>query len=169
MAAQRSAAILLHRPSPHGSDAVGREVWIAHMGGPFWARKDEGAWSLPKGLLEEEDGDELAAARREFAEEMGEPAPEAEYRLLGEFRTSGKTIVVYEAEADFSPAEIRSNTFELEWPPRSGRRQEFPEVDAAAWFPVEEARAKLAKGQRPVLDALLDSLGADGFGADGIR
>lgn len=146
----RSAALLLYRTA-----AGEKQVWIAHMGGPFWARKDEGAWTLPKGLLEPDDTDELAAARREFAEEMGSPAPEAAYRLLGEFRASSKTIVVFTAEADFDPVEVRSNTFDLEWPPRSGRIQAFPEVDAAGWYPVEEARAKLAKGQRPVVDALI--------------
>lgn len=153
----RSAALLLHRT---GDDGV--EVWIAHMGGPFWARKDEGAWSLPKGLVEAGDlDDELAAARREFAEEMGAPAPEAPYRALGEFRASAKTIVVFAAEAPgFALDEVRSNTFELEWPPRSGRRQAFPEVDDAGWFTIDEARRKLTKGQRPVLDALLASLGA---------
>ena len=150
----RSAAILLYR-----ARAAGVEVWIAHMGGPFWAKKDEGAWTLPKGLVEEGDADELAAARREFAEELGAASPEAEYGKLGEFRSSGKTIVVFAAEAEFDPAEIRSNTFELEWPPRSGRTQSFPEVDAAGWFPLEEARARLTTGQRPVLDALLAALG----------
>lgn len=153
----RSAALLLHRTGP-----AGVEVWLAHMGGPFWARKDEGAWSLPKGLVEADDlADELAAARREFAEEMGAPAPQVAYSALGDFRTSGKTIVVFAAEApEFALDEVRSNTFELEWPPRSGRRQEFPEVDAAGWFTVDEARSKLTKGQRPILDALLASLGA---------
>ena len=147
---QRSAAVLLHR-----AGADGREVWIAHMGGPFWARKDEGAWSLPKGLVEEGDTDELAAARREFAEEMGTPSPDADYIALGEFRASSKTFVVFAAETDFGPVELASNTFELEWPPRSGILRVFPEVDAAGWFPIEEARTKLSKGQRPILDALL--------------
>ncbi len=151
---RRSAGIMLYQEGPAGT-----EVWIAHMGGPFWARKDEGAWSLPKGLLEEGDTDELAAARREFTEEIGAAPPEAEYELLGAFRTSGKTIVVFVAEAAFAVDEVRSNLFELEWPPRSGRMQEFPEVDAAGWYPVAEARHKLAKGQRPVLDALLASHG----------
>ena len=149
----RSAAILLHRDT-----GAGREVWLAHMGGPFWARKDDGAWSLPKGLVEPGETGELNAALREFAEEMGSPAPEAAYERLGEFRASGKTIVVFAAETDFDPAGIASNTFALEWPPRSGRMQEFPEVDAAGWFPLEEARRKLTKGQQPVIDALLAAL-----------
>jgi len=152
----RSAAVLLYRRRD------GVEVWIAHMGGPFWARKDEGAWSLPKGIVESDDlGDELAAARREFAEEIGTPAPDADYVPLGEFRGSGKTIVVFAAESDFDPGEIVSNTFELEWPPRSGRRQEFPEVDDARWFALEDARVKLTKAQRPILDALLSRLEQD--------
>lgn len=151
---QRSAALLLHRDREQG-----REVWIAHMGGPFWARKDEGAWTLPKGLVETDDTDELAAARREFAEEMGTPSPDADYHALGEFRASSKTFVVFAAETDFGPIELASNTFELEWPPRSGKLRAFPEVDDAGWFPVEQARAKLANGQRPILDALLRRVG----------
>lgn len=156
----RSAAVLLHRPA-----AGGTEVWIGHMGGPFWARKDEGAWSLPKGIVEEADRDELAAALREFAEEMGAPAPDVDYVALGEFRASGKVFVVWAGEArDFELAEVHSNTFDLEWPPRSGRTQAFPEIDAAGWFAVDEAVAKLAKGQRPILDALREVL-ATGEGA----
>lgn len=152
----RSAALLLYRRRA----AV--EVWIAHMGGPFWARKDEGAWSLPKGIVESDDlGDELSAARREFAEEMGSPAPYADYVPLGEFRGSGKTIVVFAAESEFEPDAIDSNTFELEWPPRSGRVQEFPEIDDARWFAVDDARLKLTKAQRPILDALLGRLEED--------
>ncbi|MFP3465304.1 NUDIX domain-containing protein [Leifsonia sp. SIMBA_070] len=152
----RSAALLLFR---RREDV---EVWIAHMGGPFWARKDEGAWSFPKGIVEEGDlGDELVAARREFAEEIGTPAPDADYVPLGEFRGSGKTIIVFAAESEFQPEAVTSNTFELEWPPRSGRMQSFPEVDDARWFPIEEARAKLTKAQRPILDALLARLEQD--------
>jgi len=152
----RSAALLLYRRRAQV------EVWIAHMGGPFWARKDEGAWSFPKGIVESDDlGDELSAARREFAEEIGTPAPDADYVPLGEFRGSGKTIVVFAAEAEFEPAAIISNTFELEWPPRSGRRQEFPEVDDARWWGIDDARLKLTKAQRPILDALLARLERD--------
>jgi predicted NUDIX family NTP pyrophosphohydrolase len=150
MADVRSAGILLYRRSPD------LQVWIAHMGGPFWARKDEGAWSIPKGIVETTDVDgELAAALREFAEEIGTPAPSTPYELLGEFKQpSGKTIVAFVGEADFAPDSIVSNTFPLEWPPRSGRVQEFPEVDDARWFPLDEARTKVVKGQRPILDAL---------------
>ncbi len=154
MAAVRSAGLLLYRRSPE------LQVWIAHMGGPYWARKDEAAWSIPKGIVDESDlGEELATARREFAEEIGAPPPDADYRPLGEFRqSSGKTIVVFAAEAAFAPEKVVSNTFPLEWPPRSGRVQEFPEVDDARWFGVDEARVKLVKGQRAILDALEASI-----------
>jgi predicted NUDIX family NTP pyrophosphohydrolase len=145
----RSAGILLYRRDPEPS------VWIAHMGGPFWARKEERAWSIPKGELDAADADELGAARREFAEETGSPAPEADYVRLGEFRyASGKVVVVFAAEAASAPEEVRSNTFDLEWPPRSGRRQAFPEVDRAEWTPLALARTRLVAGQVPALDAL---------------
>jgi len=145
-----SAGILLYRYSD-----AGLQVWIAHMGGPFWARKDAGAWSIPKGeYLQDEDP--LAAARREFAEEMGAPAPSADYTLLGSFRqSSGKTVTVFAAEADFRPERILSNTFPLEWPKGSGRIRDFPEVDDAGWFTLSEARTKLVRGQLPVLDSLI--------------
>lgn len=148
---RRSAGLLLHRT---GADGV--EVWIAHMGGPFWARKEERAWSIPKGELEPGETDELAVARREFAEEIGVPAPDAEAVPLGEFRGSASKIVAVFAVAapDFAPLEVRSNTFELEWPPRSGRMQEFPEVDRAAWVPLPRARELLVAGQVAALDAL---------------
>lgn len=155
----RSAGILLYRqdqPARVGPGAQDRlQVWIAHMGGPFWARKDAHAWSIPKG--EYADGeDPLAAALREFAEEMGTAAPGVEYRLLGEFRQpSGKLITVYTAQADFAPNVVNSNTFPLEWPKGSGRIQHYPEVDDARWFPEQEARLKLVKGQLPILDALV--------------
>lgn len=156
MAAVRSAGILLYRRSPD------LQVWIAHMGGPFWARKDEGAWSIPKGIVEASDIDgELAAALREFGEEIGSPAPTAPYELLGEFKQpSGKTIVAFAGEVEFAPEAILSNTFPLEWPPRSGKIQEFPEVDDARWFPLDDARTKVVKGQRPILDALEGALKA---------
>ncbi|MFF1252153.1 NUDIX domain-containing protein [Pseudarthrobacter sp. NPDC058329] len=147
-----SAGILLYKKSGAG----GLEVWIAHMGGPFWARKDSHAWSIPKG---EYGGDEepLPAALREFAEEMGSPAPAVEYQHLGQFRQpSGKIITVFTAEQDFRPGKIVSNTFELEWPKGSGRIQQYPEIDDARWFSEAEARLKLVKGQLPVLDALME-------------
>jgi predicted NUDIX family NTP pyrophosphohydrolase len=130
------------------------------MGGPFWARKDAHAWSIPKGEYTE-DEDPLAAALREFAEEMGTPAPAADYEHLGEFRQpSGKIITVYVAEQDFQPERIASNTFPLEWPKGSGRIQDYPEIDDARWFPLPEARLKLVKGQVPVLDALAEHVRA---------
>lgn len=154
--ARHSAGLLLHRDGPDGL-----EVWIAHMGGPFWAKKDERAWSIPKGELEPGETDDLAVARREFAEEMGVPAPDADYAALGEFRySSGKVVTVFAAAAPgFEPDQIRSNTFELEWPPRSGRVQAFPEVDRAAWVPLPRARELLVAGQVPALDALVRLLG----------
>ena len=148
-----SAGILLYRLRP-----AGPEVLLGHMGGPFWARKDDGAWSIPKGE-HGPDEEPLAVARREFEEELGSPVPALELVPLGEHRvTSGKVLTVWAAEGDLDASATRSNTFELEWPPRSGRMQEFPEIDRAAWFVVEEARAKLVKGQLPFLDRLLAAL-----------
>jgi predicted NUDIX family NTP pyrophosphohydrolase len=130
------------------------EVWIAHMGGPFWARKDDRAWSIPKG--EFEDGElELDVARREFAEEIGAPAPDVEYSRLGDFRqASGKVVTAFAAESDFNVEHVVSNTFDLEWPRGSGRIQAFPEIDNARWVPLAVAREKLVKGQVAILDAL---------------
>ena len=152
---RRSAGVLLWRRG-----ASGVEVLIGHMGGPFWARKDDGAWSVPKG--EHEPGeDALAVARREFEEELGCPVPAAELVPLGEVRQSGgKVLTAWAAEGDLDADAVRSNTFSLEWPPRSGRMQEFPEIDRAAWVSVDVARTKLVKGQVPLLDRLLDHLGS---------
>ncbi len=148
-----SAGLLLYR---HG--AAGVEVLVGHMGGPFWARKDAGAWSIPKGEYDPGEEEPEAVARREFEEELGSPAPSIELTPLGELRASGKVLTVWAAEGDLDAESCRSNTFELEWPPRSGRVQEFPEVDRAAWLPVELAREKLVKGQVPFLDRLLDAV-----------
>jgi len=145
---QTSAGLLLFRRSP-----AGPEVLLVHPGGPFWAKKDDGAWSIPKGLIEagEEPG---IAARREFAEELGY-APEGELTPLGSVKQAGgKTVVGFALEGDFDPVHLRSNTFTIEWPPRSGRQQAFPEVDRAGWFTLDAARQKLLKGQLPLLDAL---------------
>ena len=149
-----SAGLLLYRAAP----AV--EVFIAHMGGPFWARKQAAAWTIPKGELDDGE-DPRAAALREFAEEIGTEPPAAEYADLGTFRyASGKLVHVFAAAAPaFAIDELRSNTFELEWPPRSGRRTAFPEVDEARWVGLDEARELLVAGQRPVLDALERLLG----------
>jgi predicted NUDIX family NTP pyrophosphohydrolase len=152
--ARTSAGVLLYR---RGQDGV-VEVLIGHMGGPFWARKDDGAWSIPKG--EYGDGeDPFAVARREFEEELGSPVPAEDFLPLGQVRGSGKLLTVWAAEGDLDAATCRSNTFALEWPPRSGRVQEFPEVDRAAWFGLDAARAKLVKGQVPFLDRLTERLG----------
>ena len=152
--AVRSAGILLYR---RGAD--GLEFWLAHMGGPFWARKPTHSWSIPKGEYGAEE-DPLPAALREFAEEIGTPPPAVDYLPLGEFRQpSGKIITVFAAESDFQPEQIVSNTFPLEWPRGSGNIQDFPEVDDARWVAEPDARIKLVKGQIPVLDALLEHLG----------
>jgi predicted NUDIX family NTP pyrophosphohydrolase len=142
--------VLLWRRRPDG----GVEVLAGHMGGPFWARKDDGAWSIPKG--EYGDGeDPLTVARREFEEELGSPVPAADLVPLGQVRAGGKLLTIWAAEGDLDAAAAVSNTFPLEWPPRSGTVQEFPEIDRAAWLGVEAARVKLVKGQLPFLDRLL--------------
>jgi len=152
---QRSAGILLYR---RRRGAV--EVLLVHPGGPFWAGKDEGAWSIPKGTYEPGE-DPLAAARREFAEETGSRL-EGETVALGSFRQSAvKIVAVWAVEGEFDPASLKSNTFSMEWPPRSGRMREVPEVDRAAWFTIEEASRKMLSGQRQILDALLQHLGKD--------
>ena len=145
-----SAGTILYRMTGDGL-----VVLIAHMGGPFWSRKDEHAWSIPKG--EYAVGESPAgAAAREFAEEMGSPLPAGVPVDLGQFRLSGgKRLTVFALDADFDVTTVRSNTFEMEWPPRSGRTQAFPEIDRAEWVDVATARRKLVKGQLPVLDALV--------------
>jgi predicted NUDIX family NTP pyrophosphohydrolase len=151
---KRSAGILLFR----GRDPAFR-LLLVHPGGPFWAKKDLGAWSIPKGEHEEGE-DPLAVARREFQEELGEPAPAGEAIELGELvQPSRKVITAFAIEGDFDPSRLKSNLFELEWPPRSRRMQSFPEVDRAQWFTPEEARAKILPGQRPFIDRLLGRLG----------
>jgi predicted NUDIX family NTP pyrophosphohydrolase len=148
-----SAGILLYRLRP-----AGPEVLLGHMGGPFWAKKDDGGWSIPKGE-HGPDEDPLAVARREFEEELGSSVPTQELVPLGALRvTSGKVLTVWAAEGDLDAAAAQSNTFTVEWPPRSGRLQEFPEIDRAAWFGLEEARSKLVKGQVPFLDRLRDDV-----------
>jgi predicted NUDIX family NTP pyrophosphohydrolase len=150
----RSAGILLYRRT----DAAELQVWIAHMGGPFWARKDAAAWSIPKGEYRA-DENPLTAALREFAEEIGVPAPDVEYVPLGEFRqSSGKIVTVFAAEADLAVDRVVSNTFAVEWPRGSGTVRDFPEIDDARWVSLAEARVKLVRGQLPVLDALEERL-----------
>jgi predicted NUDIX family NTP pyrophosphohydrolase len=149
-----SSGLLLFRRG-----ARGVEVMLVHMGGPFWSRKDAGAWSLPKG--EHEAGeDSLAAARREFAEELGQPAPAGPAIELGALKQrSGKLLRAWALEADLDVSEQHSNTFELEWPRGSGRLRRFPEVDRAEWFPLGAAREKLLGGQVPLLELLLERIG----------
>jgi len=152
-----SAGILLYR---RGGEDV--EVLIAHMGGPFWSKKDAGAWSIPKGE-HDEDETPFAAARREFTEELGSPPPDGEYLDLGEARvSSGKRLTVFALEADFDAEGITPGTFEMEWPPRSGRMESFPEVDRAAWFDRATAEGKLVKGQRVFLERLWERVEASG-------
>jgi predicted NUDIX family NTP pyrophosphohydrolase len=152
-----SAGLLLYRRR-HRDHEVILEVLLGHMGGPFWARKDEGAWSIPKGEYGP-DEDPFAAAKREFEEELGSAPPEVDYRELGSIsQTGGKLVTAWAAEADFDAAAAVSNTFELEWPPRSGHLQAFPEIDQAGWFTAEVARSKLVKGQRPLIDRLEEAL-----------
>ncbi len=130
------------------------EVLLVHPGGPFWARRDDGAWSVPKG--EHGPGeDALSAAEREFEEELGRPAPRGDRRPLGEVTQSGgKRVQVWAVGRDFDTSRIESNTFEIEWPRGSGRRRSFPEVDRAAWWPLDTARSKLVSGQRALVDRL---------------
>ena len=147
-----SAGILLFRRRPPGV-----EVLLVHPGGPFWAKKDEGAWSIPKG--ETESGEDPAvAAEREFEEETG-AAVAGSLIDLGTFRQpGGKIVAAFASEGDFNPAALHSNAFAIEWPPRSGKTAEFQEVDRAAWFGLEDAQAKILKGQRPILAALVERL-----------
>lgn len=154
MAAKRSAGLLVFRRTDSGI-----EVLLGHMGGPFWAQKDAGAWSIPKG---EHDSNETpqAAARREFSEELGLPPPDGELLDLGEVRQSGgKTVSAWAVEGDLDPADVIPGTFELEWPRGSGNMRAFPEVDRVGWFDLEAARAKVVTAQRTFLDRLAQRLG----------
>ena len=149
MPAKRSAGILLHRVRDGA-----REVLLVHPGGPFWAKKDLGAWSIPKGELDDGE-DPRACARREFAEETGTALPDGALDDLGSVQLkSGKQVLAFAAEGDLDPATLVSNTFELEWPPRSGRMQAFPEVDRAGWFGLDAAREKLNPAQAAFVDRL---------------
>jgi predicted NUDIX family NTP pyrophosphohydrolase len=150
---QRSAGILLFRLGQ-----AGPEVLLVHPGGPLWARRDLGAWSIPKGLCE--DGEEpQAAALRELEEELGAVVPVDELLELGSVRQrSGKVVTAWAARGDFDVAGLRSMEFEMEWPPRSGRRERFPEVDRAAWFAPDEARERLLPAQAAFVDRLVKLL-----------
>ncbi|MFD5860249.1 NUDIX domain-containing protein [Streptomyces chartreusis] len=148
---RRSAGLLLFRRTD-----AGLEVLLGHMGGPFFAKRDAGAWTVPKG---EYEPDEPAwdAARREFQEELGLPPPDGEALPLGEVRqTGGKIVTVWAIEADLDPATVVPGTFRMEWPPRSGRTQEFPELDRVRWLPVDRAREVVVKAQTAFLDRLAE-------------
>jgi len=154
---ERSAGILLFRHRD-----TGLEILLVHPGGPFFARRDAGAWSIPKGLYEEGEAP-LACARREFAEEIGSPCPDGPALELGEIRQrNGKRVTAWAIEGDLDADRITSNTFTLEWPPRSGRHQEFPEVDRAGWFGLGAAREKILAAQAPLLDRLMAILENEG-------
>jgi len=149
-----SAGLLLYRHRDSGG-----EVFLVHPGGPFWARKDEGAWSVPKGLVDAGE-EELACARREFREETGFEPPVSGAELdLGTYRQpSGKHLHVWAVEGDCDPARLNSNLFEMEWPPKSGRRAQFPEVDRGGWFDHPQSLLKVTKGQRPILERFYTGL-----------
>ncbi len=151
---RRSAGILLYRRADSGL-----EVLLVHPGGPFWAKRDAGAWSIPKGEYAS-DEDPLKAALREFEEELGTAAPgDLEPLELGDVKQkSGKVVCAWALEGDLDPDGITSNTFTIEWPPRSGRSAEFPEVDRAGWFPLDEARDKLNPAQAALIDRLVERL-----------
>jgi len=151
--ARQSAGIALYRLTGDKP-----EVLLVHPGGPFWRNKDAGAWSIPKGEYAA-DEDPLAVAKREFEEELGVAAPREEYVRLGEARQrGGKTVTAFAIEGDFDPRQLKSNRFEIEWPPKSGRRALFPEVDKAEWFTLAEARTKIIDGQLPLIDSLVKRL-----------
>jgi predicted NUDIX family NTP pyrophosphohydrolase len=150
---KRSAGILLYRRRTKGP-----EVLLVHPGGPFWAKKDLGAWSIPKGEYEEGE-DPRACALREFEEELGAPPPAGELAVLGTAKQAGgKVVTAWAAEGEIDPANVQSNTFELEWPPRSGVVREFPEVDRAQWFSLAEARRRINPAQTVFVDRLEDEL-----------
>ncbi|MEA2216387.1 MAG: hypothetical protein QOK19_1948 [Solirubrobacteraceae bacterium] len=155
--ASQSAGLLLYRLHDGAL-----EVLIAHMGGPFWARREEGAWSIVKGEHDERE-EPLAAARREFAEETGASAPAGPAIELGEIRQSGgKLVRAWAVEGDFDPDALLSNTFELQWPPRSGRKAEFPEIDRVRWCDAATARRLLVKAQSALVDRLEQRLAEAG-------
>ena len=150
---KKSAGLLLFRQRPEGA-----EVLLVHPGGPFWARKDEGAWSIPKGEFGEEE-DPLAAAMREFEEETG-ARPAGEFVPLEPLKQpGGKLIFAWALGSDFDPASLKSNTFSMEWPPRSGRTGTFPEVDRAAFFNLAQAKVWIIPAQVPLLEELVRKLG----------
>ena len=151
---KHSAGLLLYRGSGHGL-----EVLLVHLGGPYWAKRDVGAWTVPKGEYEQGD-DPKAAAQREFAEELGSAPPAGRLLDLGEVRQSGgKLTRLWAVSGDLDVDAVRSNSFEMQWPPHSGQRAMFPEVDRAAWFALPAARTKLLASLRPFLERLEEQLG----------
>ena len=154
MSVVQSSGLLLYR---RVEDQI--EVLLGHMGGPFWTHKREHAWSIPKGLAEDGEADLLAIAEREFAEEMGSPAPEGQTVDLGSVKAGRKSITVYLREGSFETADQASNTFEMEWPKGSGQMQHFPEIDRAEWVRIDQARDYLTKGQGPFIDRVIETLG----------
>jgi predicted NUDIX family NTP pyrophosphohydrolase len=152
---KKSAGLLMYRV-----DKTGVDVLLAHPGGPFWRNKDEGAWTIPKGEFTD-DEDPLAAAKREFEEELGTQPPAAGYSQLKPIKQKGGKIVhAWAVEGDFDPVTLNSNTFETEWPPRSGRMKSFPEVDRVAWFSPDVAKQKILFGQTALVDELLTLVGS---------
>jgi predicted NUDIX family NTP pyrophosphohydrolase len=151
MAPKRSAGILLFRRTSGQF-----EVLLGHMGGPFWARKDDGAWSIPKGEIDP-DEDELAAAKREFTEELGLEVPDGDLIELGEIKQSGgKVVTAWALEADLDPERVVAGTFDMEWPPKSGVRATFPELDRVEWLGSAAAAKKIVAGQRELLERLAE-------------
>jgi len=150
---KRSAALLVYKRRK-----IGTEVFLVHPGGPFWAKKDLGAWSIPKGEFDDtEDG--LAAAKREFMEEVGQQIDGTFIALTPIKQRGGKMVHVWAVEGEVDPAAVRSNEFEMEWPPRSGRTARFPEVDRGQWFPMAEAFQRILTAQAPILEELQAKLG----------
>ncbi|TCP50051.1 putative NUDIX family NTP pyrophosphohydrolase [Tamaricihabitans halophyticus] len=155
MVARRSAGVLVFRERSGET-----QVLLGHMGGPFWAHQDDGAWSIPKGEYEDDES-AWDAARREFTEELGLPVPVGEFLELGTIRQpGGKLVTIWAVRGDLDPATVEPGTFELEWPPRSGRFEEFPELDRVEWFSLDAARPKLVRGQPEFLARLAERLAA---------
>jgi predicted NUDIX family NTP pyrophosphohydrolase len=161
MAARKNARKKIHVERGHSGlppSARGLEVLLVHPGGPYWRNKDNGTWSIPKGEMDVTDHPEQVA-RREFAEELGPHAYIGPLKSLGDVRQlGGKRVIAFAGEGRFEPAALVSNTFDIEWPPRSGRRQSFPEVDRAEWFEIDAARQKILSAQAQLLDRLLEIL-----------
>lgn len=152
---KKSAGLLLYRQA---SDNLGIQILLVHPGGPFWRNRDEGAWTIPKGEFDDFE-EPLEAAKREFTEELGSEPPAENYLELKPIKQkNGKTVYCWAVEGDFDAAPIKSNTFSLEWPPKSGRTAEFPEVDRAEWFAVEVAKRKIVSGQDNLIDELVSRL-----------